>query len=453
MVSFCFSDEYGYLSETEIKDIVKNHPKLIPPRSSNHISRLTHLVLYLNTDFKGSKWIRDEQILVLKRYLHNKPLHLKMYYKIVSVLELNSFMIEVIISTPYSFCSDIVTINLKKIAAMSSHARLAATQDLVIAMVKCIKRSPVSKSEIETDFLHNFNEALLMYNEETVPYDLKRLDEVDQQTEETRFNGFRVRSIFKVVTDIITFKSSPDTYRQYPMYKVKTIDSPASNSTNDLFKKCIDLILCKCMNLCNFTVDDWLSWFEVTVDGNSNLQSDIGHLCHELVSYIEDGTAEEPFLKEFLSILRNIAIEKVDVSDVDINDIDGIINRIEESPKSHLICYVKKMIENENVFTHTQAIKIFDRSMVNIEYNNFRCIVDGFMNYYKAKDIMFDSPMADILLKGLKSLDSDDKSRLLKHIIVHHSDVNNNVTTDFFAEVDYIVHNEYNVAIDGDVSY
>lgn len=450
---FSFSDECAHLSETEIEDIVKNHPKLIPPRSSNHISRLTHLVLYLNTDFKGSKWIRNEQTLVLKRYLHNKPLHLKMYYKIVSVLELNTFMIEVIISTPYSFCSDIVTINLKNIAAMSSHERLAATQDLVIAMVKCIKRSPVSKSYIETDFLHNFNEALLMYNEETVPYDIRRLDEDEQETEETKFNGFRVRSIFTIVTEIITFKSSPDTYRQYPMYKVKTNDSPPTSSTNELFKKCIDLILCKCMNLCNFSVEDWLSWFEVSVDGNSNLQSAIGHLCHELVTFIEDGTAEEPFLKEFLSILRNIAIEKVDVSDVDIKDIDKIIKRIEESPKSHLISYVKKMIENENVFTHTDAIKIIDRSMVNIDYNNFRCILDGFMNYYKSKDIGFDSPMADILLKGLKNLDSEDKSRLLKHIIVHHSDVNNNVTTDFFAEVDYIAHNEYNVTIDRDVSY
>lgn len=451
---FCFSDEYDYLSEAEIEDIVKNHPKLTDTRASNHINRLTHLVLYLNTDFKGSKWIRNEQMLTLKRYLHNKPLHLRMYYKIVGVLKLNSFMIEVIISTPYSFCSDIVTINLKKIAVMSSLARLAATQDLVIAMLMCIKRSPVSKSEIETDFTHHFNEAMLMYNEETVPYDLRRLDEDDQDKEESRFNGFRLRSIFKIVTEIIKFKSSPDTYRQYPMYKLKTIDSPLSNSsTNDLFKKCIDLILCKCMNLCNFTVDDWLSWFEVAVDGNSNLQTAIGHLGHELVCYIENGTAEEPILKEFLSVLRNIAIEKIDMTHIDINDIDGVIKHIEECPKSHLIAYVKKMIENENVFTHTRAIEILDNCMVNIEYNNFRCILDKFMNYYKSKEVVFDSPMAGVLLKGIKHLDSNDKSHLLKYIITQHSDVNNNITTDFFAEVDYVAHNEYNESIDREVSY
>jgi len=355
--------------------------------------------------------------------------------------------------TPYSFCSDLIDISLNKIKAMDGLSQLVDTENLVVSLMKSVKRGPI-RSNSENSVIGHFNQAMLVFGKDNLPHDIRRLDFEDEQKEITRYNGFRVKSIFNIFIEMIKYRSVPDTYRLNPLYTLTSLRSsiPSTDTGHVIFKKCFDVIMYKCMNMCNFSIDTWIAWYEVeVVEEDTNLQAAIGHLCYELCSLIDNGTINERLLKEFRPILRNIAIEKIDFSNIDITDIDGMVKRVESSSKFHLNAWVKKMIENPSVFVHNRAIQVIGNYIDCVDYNCFKAIIDSSMAYHNnGGDVSED--LGKVIFKGLKHLDLEDASCILRHVMVHYADCTFYVSNDFDELLLYVAHNEYNDNIDPQVS-
>jgi len=451
---YILDDDIDYLYAPQIQCMVNDHVKKKDMQFSNHSQRLTHFILYLNTEMENCIWIKNDPILNLSRYMHGKPILKSVYCKVVEFLNLRPYVSEMIMSTPYCFNRGVVNIALNKISIMDGLPQLLASEELIIALLKSIKRSPI-KYSLQSEFCSHFNQAMAIFNLDNIPYDMRRLDYEAEQKMLTKYNGFRVKSVFNLFVELIKFKSSPDTYRQYPMYKLKVLrdfELPTDVGST-LFKTLFDLIMRKCMNMCNFSVDTWLSWYEIeVVEEDTNLQAAIGHLCFELCAFIDNGTINEHYLKEFRPILGNIAIEKIDFTDVDTSDIDTMINRLGNCPKFHINGWIKKMILNHDVFTNPRAIEILENYVECIDYNCFKNIIDQYMIYYKSGGILFES-FGKIIYKGIQYLDIDDKTNILKHIISNYPDNMFFITSEFDDELHYVVHNEDNDTIDQKVSH
>lgn len=428
------------------------------PRVTNHGQRITHFILYLNTKVESVDWVKEDLAVSqhLSRYIHGKPIHSDSYSKVVQVLNLKQYMGETIMCTPYSFSRDLVDIYLEQIKRMTGMQQLIASEDLIMSWIKCIKRHPV-KPCIEDLMITKFNEVMLTYVPDTAcPFDSKKMDtDENYQKEINKFSGYRVRSIFKVFVDIIKFQSNPGKHRQYPMYTMKPIrssnllDSTSADSTGDtLYKKMFDIVMYKCMNMCDFTIDTWLSWYEVEViEEDTNLQACIGHLIHELCTFIDNGVVNEPYLKEFRGILRNMAIEKLNFSDVDITDINSVIDRVQSSSKFHISAWIKKMIQNTAVYTHPRAVYTLDRYMKCIDLNCLRALIDSMMNYFKSGGLVCED-LVNAIYKGIKNLDMEDKLSILKHFMTNYSSLSFFVQDDFDKLLNFIAHNEYSHTVD-----
>lgn len=455
-----FLDVQGFLSLSEIRTIIKHHLAVKDPEFSSHGHQITHFILYLNTKLENANWVKEDDVSFgqnLSRYIHGNPISTDTYYKIVEILKLKSFMSETIMCTPYSFCRDLVDIILNKIKCMDGISQLIASEDLILSWMKSVKRQPV-KPTLEAILLTKFNEALvLIFKDVLCPFEVKKLQCDNEQKALLKYNGYRVRSIFKIFVDIIKFQSNPNQYKQHPMYTLKPICSSDPDSSTDtgntLFKKLFDIIMYKCMNMCDFTIDTWLSWYEVEViEEDTNIQACIGHLVYELCTFIDNGIVNEPYLKEFRGILRNMSIKKLDFTNVDITDIDKMIDCIQTSSKFHISEWIKKMIQNTNVYTHTRAINTLDRYMKCIDYNCLKCFIDSIMDYYKNGGVIYES-LINVVYKGIKNLDMDDKINILRHFMMNYSDLNLFVSDEFDKLLSFICHNEHSNTIDIRVSY
>lgn len=438
-----------YLCVSEIQMLVDDNINSKNYKFSEDGQRLIHFILYLNTEMTNCNWVREYPLLNLKQYVHGDTLSNNLYYKLVDILNLKPFISEIIMYTPYSFCSDLIDISLNKIKAMDGLSQLVDTENLVISLMKSVKRGPI-KSNSESSVIAHFNQAMLVFGKDNLPHDIRRLDFEDEQKEITRYNGFRVKSIFNIFIEMIKYRSVPDTYKLYPLYTLTSLRSsiPSTDTGHVIFKKCFDVIMYKCMNMCNFSIDTWIAWYEVeVVEEDTNLQAAIGHLCYELCSLIDNGTINERLLKEFRPILRNIAIEKIDFSNIDITDIDAMAKRVESSSKFHLNAWVKKMIENPGVFVHNRAIQVIGNYIDCVDYNCFKAIIDSSMAYHKSGGEVSEA-LGKVIFKGLKHLDLEDTSFILRHVMIYYADCTFYVSNDFDELLHYVTHNEYNENID-----
>ncbi|VVC27145.1 Hypothetical protein CINCED_3A011748 [Cinara cedri] len=450
-----------FLTLSEIHSLIDHQLTVKEPKASNHAQRITHFILYLNTKVESADWVKEGDASPtgqnLLRYIHGKPISVDTYYKVVEILNLKSFMAETIMCTPYGFCRDLIDINLNQIKYLDSLSQLIATEDLILSLMKSIKRQPV-KPSLEDDLLTKFNEVMIIFsNESKVLIDLKKLYSDDDQKEIAKYNGYRVRSIFKIFTEVIRFQNNPGKHRQYPMYTLKPIrssdlDSSTGNTvkdaSNSLFHKLFTVLKHKCMEMCDFSIDTWLSWYEVEViEEDTNLQACVGHLIYDLCSFIDKGIVKDAVLTNFRGILRNMSIEKLDFSNVDITDINGMIENVQNSSKFHISAWIKKMIQNTNVYTNPKAVSTLDRYMKCIDYNCLRCLIDSIMNYYKNGGIVLE-PLVNVLYKGVKNLDMEDKSNILKHFMKNYADVDLFVLCDYDKLLSYIAHNEYSNTVD-----
>jgi len=211
---------------------------------SEHGQRVIHFVLYLSTEMTNCKWVREDPLLDLKQYVHGNTLSNNLYYKLVDIFNLQPFVSEVIMYTPYSFCADLIDIILNKIKAMDGLSQLVDTENLIVSLMKSVKRGPI-RSNSESSVIDHFNQAMLVFSKDNLPHDIRRLDFEDEQKEITRYNGFRVKSIFNIFIDMIKFKSSPDAYQMYPLYTLSSLHSsvPSTDTGYVIFKKCFDVIM------------------------------------------------------------------------------------------------------------------------------------------------------------------------------------------------------------------
>lgn len=423
------------------------------PQFSNRGQRITHFILYLNTDLKHCSWVKTDPMLNLRRYVRGKTISSNTYYKIVNLLDLKVYMEETIMYTPYAFCRDLVEITLNKIKTMDAMSQLIASENLILALMKSIKYLPL-ETDLETSLLSHFNQTMLVFGENNLPNDVRRIGyEVDQK-EILKYNGYRVKSIFTIFIEVIQIKNNSDVQMNYPLYELKLLhnyDTLAGN--NSMFKKCMDVIMHKCVNMCHFSVDTWLSWYEVEVlEEDTNLQTAIGHMCFKLCRFIDDGSIDEPILKDFKPVLRNIAIEKIDFTGVNMNNADDIIEQINCSSKYHLNDWIKKLIDIPDIFINHKAIQVLDDNMESIDYNCFKCVIDRCMVYYKHGGLCYQS-MGDVLFKGIDHLDTEDKMSILKHIVAHFPDNNICLCSNFDEVLSNIVNNEYNNSVAKKVSY
>lgn len=448
-----FSGILDYLNVSEIQMLVNDAINSKDYTFSEHGQRLIHFILYLNTEMVNCSTVRENSSLNLKQYVHGNTLSNNLYYKLVDILDLKSYISEIIMYTPYSFCSDLIDIYLNKIKTMDGLSQLVDTENLIISLMKSVKRGPI-RSYSESAVVSHFNQAMLVFGKDYLPHDIRRLDFEDEQKEITRYNGFRVKSIFNIFIEMIKYRSAPDKYKIYPLYTLKSLRSPipSTDTGHIIFKKCFDIIMYKCMNMCNFSIDTWIAWYEVeVVEEDTNLQAAVGHLCFELCSLIDNETITEPLLKEFRPILRNIAIEKIDFSNIDITDIEAMAKRVESSSKFHLNAWVKKMIENPDVFVHNRAIQVIGTYIDCVDYNCFKAIIDSSMAYHKNGGVVSEA-VGNVIFKGLKHLDLEDTLCILSHVMVHYADYTFYTSKDFDELLLYVAQNEYDENIDPQVS-
>jgi len=434
-----------------MEEMITEHMNKVDPPLSNHCLRLTHFILYLNTNLENCHWVKVDPTLNLKRYVHGKSITGDIFCKIVKILNLKQFTIDTIICTPYDFWRDLFDMHLKYFLSMRGAYQLYTYEYLLISLIKSVKQTPV-KANLESSLISHFNQSLIMYGKDFIPKEVNIINGEINKNEMVMFRGLRIRNILKVFVEIIQFKNTNDLYRQYPMYKLQSLRDSSIISENDLFKKFFDTIMYKCIELCDFCVDDWLSWYELkAMHDEFNLQKTIGHLCFELCSLIENKTIDEPYLNEYLPMLRNIAIEKVDF-DIDTNDINGMLKHIEKFSSIHINDWIKKMIENINVFSHTGALKKLDSCITFINYDCFLLIVDRCLQNYKNNTFLLEL-LGSILLKGIMHLCMEDKILLLKHVIINYDNININLSDNINNALYYIVKNEYNNGINQEVSH
>lgn len=397
-------------------------------------------------------WVKSDPALNLGRYIHGKPIPTQLFCQLVEIFKLTQFMYEVIMCTPYGFCRDLIETNLEKINTLDGEAQLVVIENLILALFKSIKRLPPN-SNLEDPLAGNFNQAMLVFNKDYLPKEIRRSDLEEEHKEITRYHGFRVKTIFKIFVELIKYNTSSDSYRQYPMYKFKTIRSSPVIDGNPIFKKFFDVIMYKCMNMCDFSIHTWLSWYEIVdTDEDTNLQSAIGHVCFELCNLIENEVINEKCLKEFHPIIRNIAIEKIDFTNVNIADIDGMVENVKKASKCHLNDWIKKMIENLSVFSHDGAIELLDSSVENIDYNCYKNIIDQCMKYHKDGGT-WNENLCTVLYKGLKHMDSEDKFNIMKYIVHQYPEALFVKLKNYDSLIGHIAFNEYSDNADRNVSH
>lgn len=401
---------------------------------------------------KNCNWVREDPMLNLGRYVHGKPLPGNIYFKVVDLLNLKSYVIETIMSTPYSFCRDLVDVSVKRIKSMNGFLLLEASKNIVLGLMKCIKRIPI-KASLFTPFTYHFTQAMLVFNQDRLPIDIARLHSENDKREISKYIGYRVKTIFKILVETIKFNTSEDNFALYPMYRLKSLrETSAVDLSNPMHKKSFDIIIHKCMDLCNFSISTWLGWYEIeVVEEDTNLQAAIGELCYDLCQFIDNGIVKYQLLLDFNPILRNISIERINYDDVDVNNIDEMIDRVQKSTK-HVNGWIKKMIENNNVFIHPNAIQVLDDSMNRIDYNCFKRIVEQSMEHFKRGGIVLDS-LANAIYKGIEHLDLEDKMCILKHVLANYADHSFYLSKDFDETLLYVTKNETNESCDKNVSF
>lgn len=402
-------------------------------------------------ELKSCYWLKDDPTLNLDRYVHGKPLPGNVYYKIVDVLHLKQFLLETIMCTPYCFSRDLIEIFVKKARAMPGFLQLETCENIIVALMKSIKRSPI-KNSLFTPLTHHFTQAMLVLNKDRLPNDILRLHPENDKKELSKYAGYRVKTIFRILVKMIEFKNSTDSFRQYPMYKLKSLHPPSSaDSTNPMFDKFFEVIVHKCMDLCQFDISTWLEWYEVeVVEEDTNLQTAIGELGHDLLQFINNGLVTYQPLLDFRPILCNIAIERINYDNADTNNIDEMIERVKNTTK-HANGWIKKMIDNPKVFINAQAIQTLDECMNRIDYNCFKKIVDKSIAHYKNGGKVSE-PLANAIFKGIQHLDMEDKMCILKHVLGNYADCTIYFPPNFEDTLRYVAEHENDESSDKNVS-
>lgn len=421
---------------------------------SNHDQRLIHFILYLNTEIDDCTWSKDDPTLNFQQYIYGKPINRNVYCKLVDILKLYVYVIEMVMSTPYCFNRDLVDIILNKIKYLNGIPQLLGSTDLIIALIKSVKRLPIHSS-LENQLNNHFNRIMLVFYKDNVPDDMKRLDYESEQKLLMLYNGFRVKSILKILIELIKFQKNPNMYIICPVYELKSLNSSKSPTDigSKMFNHFLSVIMQKCINMCNFSINTWLSWYEIEViEDDTNLQALIGHMCFDLCTLIDNGSINEDILKQFRPILNNMAIEKIDLTNVDTNNIDGMIDCVENCSKLHLNNWIKKMIENLDVFTYSRAIQTLDNFIESIDCNCFKRLIDRFIIYHKNGGILLES-LGKVIHKGIMHMDLDDKINILKHIMTKYPDNMFYLTNEFDNKLKYVAYNENEESADQNVSH
>lgn len=405
-----------------IHKIVKTCIKSKDYLKSDHGKRTIQFILYLNTQLKYCNWIINDTNLNVKRFVHGVPITGDVYFKLVDEMALMPFVSELIMSTPYRFCRDLVESYCNQIKSIDSLELLKSTESVIIALIKSIKREPVNVG-LNPSLISNFNQIMMIYNKDYLPNDLKYLNFEIEKYKITTYYGYRVRSIFKILIELIKFMNTPDTYTLHHIYELKSIRiNNDPTVTDNVIKQFTETIIYKLTNICDFTIDDWLIWFEIEVcEDDTNLQTSIGHLGYELSCFIDNGTINEDCLNDFRPILSNMIIEKIDFTNIDVNDIDVMITHVEKSSNTHLNTWIKKLVENHNVFISSNGISLLEKYINKVDFNCLKSIFNQCMIYYKNGGKAIES-MGEVLYKGIEELDMLNKKNLLKFIIINHSD-------------------------------
>lgn len=404
---------------------------------------------------KNCNWVKTDPSLNLGQHLHGMPIKRNTFYKLVDILNLKSYMIETIMSTPYCFSRDLVDITLNKIKFMDGLSQLKEYENLIIALFKSVKRVPM-ESTLEGHLFMHLDQAMTIFILDNYPIDIRRLNVTNDKKELTKFKGCRVRSIFRILNEVIRFMSTPDTYVQYPLYTLQTIrypDPPITDNRDSLFNRLLNILMHRCVEICDFSIETWLSWYEIEiVEEDTNLQATIGNLCYDLCSLIDRGYVDGTTIVEYRQILGNIAIKKVDFTNVDTKDVKAMILQLERCPRFHINDWIKKLVENHEVFADSRAIEVFYNNIENIDFNCFKCLINHCVDYNKSGGILHAS-MSKLLNDGIKHLDMVDKMSFLEHININYADNTFHFTGEFEEEFKYIVHNEFNPRLDQAVSF
>ncbi|XP_050426434.1 uncharacterized protein LOC126836822 [Adelges cooleyi] len=422
-------------------------------RLSKHGLRLSFFVMYINSDLKNCLWIRDNNSVLhpcVARFKHGTPIATEVFVKVAKYMSLMPYMMESIMCTPYMFCRDLIDIAIDDLKDLDPISHLSSSEVIIKALVRNLKRMPVQSDQFAAVTEH-INKLLMVYNKDTLPKAIEKLNPETQQKEITRYMGHRVRSIFKILVSLIKFNNSLDTYTQYPLYKLQLLRDVCINPdpTNPMLQKFLDVIIHKLMNLCDFNINTWLDWYEIVVtEEDSNLQTIIGELCYDLCELINKKSITHKELLNFMPVLRNVAVEKIDYDEVDTNDINGVIERVKTTEK-HLNGWVKKLIENNDVFTHSEAIKTLIENMNRIDYCCFKHIIDRSVAHVKGGGPMSEG-MANVILKGIECLSNEDKLKLLKHFFVNHSTCELYLSTNFDELLHFVLNNDGNKEINQD---
>lgn len=402
-------------------------------------------------DLDSCKWIRTDQSLNLHCYVHTKQITKKLYQKLVDILDLKSYMCETIMCTPYSFCADLVGVSLTTIKLSNKLLQLPATENLLVALLKCIIRAPI-KPDLEGMLTSQFNLIMNVFNNSEE--DDSTPTNQEEYKEWSKYNGFRIRSILKIYVEIINFKNIPDSYIMFPLYKLSSLRTSGvlPNIGIAMFNKFVDTIMHKCLKLCDFTIDNWLAWYEVEViEEDTNLQNAIGHLCYELCGMIDKGYLDDCRIKDYRAILGNIAIEKINFRDCDIDNIDEMIERITTSRISHQNGWIKKFVENHDIFVSPQAIETLHNLINTVDYNCFKCVVDNCMRFYESGGVTSKS-VGLLMYKGIFNLNKGEKLKILTHVVSNYTCIQFYFSNDFDDTLKYIIRKEFEPNVDLNVS-
>lgn len=442
----CFSDV------TEIEDLIK---KFINEPLSIDDKRIIHFIFYLNyTDLKNCNWVNYEPS--YKKYIRGEQiLSQDTFLKIVDILKLRTSMAETIMYTPYSFCGDLVEIMLNYVNHSEAYLQIFLTEVFVLSLLKNMNQFSVPRN-LEALLTKQFNHAIRIFSFDFLPKDIRRGDSEEDGKAISIYNGYRLKSIFKIFVDIIYFQVNAEASLMDSLYKTRVFNDYGDNHII-FFNKFLDVIKHKCIEMCNFSIATWISWFEVNIDEYTTLQSAIGHLCYDVCSFLDNGWISDQFLLDVKQMLRNIAIEKVDFTRMNVKNINAMIQRMDNLGKKPQINeYVKKFVENNKVFAHSRAIDKLTGYVKLIDYRCFKFVVDRSYSYINTcgQDCvsLFDTPFKNVLLTGVNNLQINDKISLITHIVKYYCDMTLKPSRNFDSDLAYLVQNQSNTNIDQSVS-
>ncbi|XP_050530011.1 uncharacterized protein LOC126899296 isoform X2 [Daktulosphaira vitifoliae] len=436
---------------SEIETFISEQLHVKIGQLSKHGHRLCFFIFYVNSKLNHCAWIKNDVLLqeCLSRYIHGRSISTEIFLKISKCLNLLPFyLLEIIMNTPYVFCRDLVDIAINELKNVEPVTHLISSEELIIALIKNVKRMPI-QSDLFVPFTDHINKLLLVYNKETLPKNISKLDPEVNKKEIMRYTGHRVKSIFNILVNVIKYMNTQDNYTQYPLHKLKPLRDKCINksTTNEMFQKFLDIIIHKCMDLCDFSISTWLSWYEIEViEEDTNLQAIIGELCFDLCECINQGLVDHKELLNFGPVLHNIAVEKINYDDVDSNDIDGIIERV-KTTKKHINGWLRKLIENKNVFTHKEAIETLYDSIDRIDYSCFKRVINQTMTYSKCGGTVSET-IANVIFKGIGHLDNEDKMNILNHYLSNYSSNEFFISSDFNELLQFVLQNEKNKKAD-----